>query len=256
MTISEKNTCSHPLIIVLIIIGIFVAGSYIFKFYNHSISANPEQWGQLGDYIGGTLNPILSFITIILLIKTLIIQKMQLRTSEEELALTRKELEKTAEAATRQASHFERESKLKEHLALIDKLATRINRNFNENKLDNEKSLHEFTNTYSLNKDNALIKKQKQYYSKIGSKTQRVVQWISSDLERLAQLIKSYEETSGIAEKEKTNISPIPKFYQQEFGEMVSALHANTMLSAKLKEFYAPDAVHSPPQEINNNPNN
>jgi len=54
-----------------------VCGSYILRFgfnENFSISDSPEHWGQLGDYIGGLLNPSLSFISIMLLIKSLTIQ--------------------------------------------------------------------------------------------------------------------------------------------------------------------------------------
>ena len=40
-----------------------------------SISEKTEVWGQLGDYFGGILNPILSFISIVLLVKSLTIQK-------------------------------------------------------------------------------------------------------------------------------------------------------------------------------------
>lgn len=65
-----------------------VALSYIYKFYyvlNYSISNDTAVWAQLGDYAGGLLNPVLSFISIILLIKSLTLQ------NEANLAL-RKEL--------------------------------------------------------------------------------------------------------------------------------------------------------------------
>lgn len=34
-----------------------------------------EQWGLLGDFLGGTLNPVLTFLTIIILIKSLSLQR-------------------------------------------------------------------------------------------------------------------------------------------------------------------------------------
>ncbi|WP_447590680.1 hypothetical protein [Aquipseudomonas campi] len=60
---------------VLILLVLF---SYVLQFYvnlGFSVSADPEVWGQLGDYVGGMLNPLLSFISIVLLIKSLTLQR-------------------------------------------------------------------------------------------------------------------------------------------------------------------------------------
>lgn len=54
-----------------------VVYSYVRHFYydlNFVISNDPAVWGQLGDYMGGILNPLLSFISIVLLIKSLTLQ--------------------------------------------------------------------------------------------------------------------------------------------------------------------------------------
>lgn len=64
---------------------VFVAAVFIFlvylayflKFYvalNYPFSDDVAVWGQLGDYVGGVLNPLLSFVSIILLIKSLVLQ--------------------------------------------------------------------------------------------------------------------------------------------------------------------------------------
>jgi hypothetical protein len=56
---------------------ILVLFSYFAQFYlnlHYVVSDDPEKWGQLGDYIGGTLNPLLSFVSIVLLIRSLSIQ--------------------------------------------------------------------------------------------------------------------------------------------------------------------------------------
>ncbi|MCR3946354.1 hypothetical protein NUK32_05245 [Aeromonas caviae] len=52
--------------------------AYIFKFHGNNISSNPEQWGQIGDYFGGLLNPIISFTTLIFLIKAYYSQRQEL----------------------------------------------------------------------------------------------------------------------------------------------------------------------------------
>ncbi len=56
---------------------IVVFTSYIAQFYfllDYSFSEDTAVWGQLGDYVGGLLNPILSFIALVLLIKSLSLQ--------------------------------------------------------------------------------------------------------------------------------------------------------------------------------------
>lgn len=52
--------------------------AYWFNFSHinsYDISNNPSDWGVLGDFLGGILNPILTFFTIVLLINSLDLQK-------------------------------------------------------------------------------------------------------------------------------------------------------------------------------------
>jgi hypothetical protein len=56
---------------------LIVFSSYIIKFYwilDLPFSNDQAVWGQLGDFIGGLLNPIFGFISIILLIQSLKLQ--------------------------------------------------------------------------------------------------------------------------------------------------------------------------------------
>ncbi|EOI3458600.1 hypothetical protein ACMSWY_000139 [Cronobacter turicensis] len=50
-------------------------GYYLNFGVNGTLSQKTEVWGQFGDYIGGVVNPILSFITIFLLIKSIGLQR-------------------------------------------------------------------------------------------------------------------------------------------------------------------------------------
>ncbi|QDQ25641.1 hypothetical protein FNU76_04325 [Chitinimonas arctica] len=61
-------------IVAAAILFTIVTAAYAINFIGYPISEKPEAWGQLGDYIGGLLNPVLSFISIILLIKSLSLQ--------------------------------------------------------------------------------------------------------------------------------------------------------------------------------------
>jgi len=64
-------------IITLTIIVIFLVwGGYYLNFgLEGHISKKTDVWGQFGDYVGGVLNPILSFISIYLLINSLSLQR-------------------------------------------------------------------------------------------------------------------------------------------------------------------------------------
>jgi hypothetical protein len=66
---------------------------YWLQFYvglDYEASKDTAVWGQLGDYVGGVLNPLLSFISIVLLIKSLALQyeannnlKIEIKNSEK-----------------------------------------------------------------------------------------------------------------------------------------------------------------------------
>lgn len=108
---------------------------------------DPEAWGVFGDFIGGTANPILSFLTIVLLALTIILQAKQLETSSQELRLSREELElsraelrRSAEAHEHsekalkaQASAAEATAQLAAINALLDYYALEIERHRDKN---------------------------------------------------------------------------------------------------------------------------
>ncbi|MDR6459060.1 putative membrane protein [Chryseobacterium vietnamense] len=59
--------------IIWVIVGVVsillltILGLYIGNFYNRNLSDNPEEWGQFGDYIGGTINTTISILNLFLL---------------------------------------------------------------------------------------------------------------------------------------------------------------------------------------------
>lgn len=98
-----KTTDIATLVVIGMAVVALVFGIYFLFFWNHKISSDPAAWGQFGDFIGGTANPILSFITLILLALTLGLQNRQLNISSRELELSRKELELTRQELQRSA---------------------------------------------------------------------------------------------------------------------------------------------------------
>jgi len=56
------------------------------------LSQSQEVWGQMGDFLGGTLNPVLTFITVFLLICSLNHQFRANLSLEEQLEINKKKL--------------------------------------------------------------------------------------------------------------------------------------------------------------------
>lgn len=88
--------------------------AYIAKFGINGVSGDPSQWGQMGDFFGGMLNPALAFASFMALLYTIRIQS-------EELKLTRDELSKTASAAQK-SSQLEEQNLTIQSSILQDKI--------------------------------------------------------------------------------------------------------------------------------------
>ncbi len=59
----------------LCFIGVVIL-AYVFNFNTgKGLSKSTEVWAQFGDYLGGVVNPILTFLSIVLLIKSVNLQR-------------------------------------------------------------------------------------------------------------------------------------------------------------------------------------
>lgn len=65
--------------------------------FGGGLSKDPGNWGVFGDFTGGVLNPLLNFITIYLLIKSLNFQEDQIETAKLEADEARNDLKKARE---------------------------------------------------------------------------------------------------------------------------------------------------------------
>lgn len=60
---------------------IIITGLYFWNFWKYPLSYEQSIWGSFGDYIGGILNPVLSFAAFILLLKSLSSQLDQINSN-------------------------------------------------------------------------------------------------------------------------------------------------------------------------------
>lgn len=86
------------LIGIVMIVVMVVVGVYFFNFGGGKLSGDTGTWGEFGDYVGGTLNPMLAFFSFLALCYTIHLQNKQLQRTDEQLAQNKLALEQNAKA--------------------------------------------------------------------------------------------------------------------------------------------------------------
>ncbi|MGR2708695.1 putative phage abortive infection protein [Pseudomonas sp. AU10] len=77
----------------IVIVGIVFI--FYFSEFKDGFSSNRADWGTFGDFIGGTLNPLLSFLGLIALLLTIVLQSKELESTRKELMRSALAQEKT-----------------------------------------------------------------------------------------------------------------------------------------------------------------
>lgn len=111
-----------------------VVGAYVIGFHDHDFSKDPSEWGALGDYLGGVINPLTSLLALYFLIKTYQAQK-------DELSETKRALQESAEhqkaTAGSQAEQVELEARrlaASEKQIIVQAMSAEISSKFEEIK--------------------------------------------------------------------------------------------------------------------------
>ena len=81
--------------------GVIVVGLYFYRFHGE-LSPNASDWGVLGDYIGGVLNPFYALLALIALLGTFALQLKELKISAAELKRSAESIEKQNQSMQRQ----------------------------------------------------------------------------------------------------------------------------------------------------------
>ncbi|CAG36294.1 putative phage abortive infection protein [Desulfotalea psychrophila] len=104
-TNDTKNHLPNFLTIIGIagLLGLVVVPSTYFYHFQSGFSTAQADWSAFGDFVGGSLGPILSFFGLIAILLTLHFQAQQLKTSQTELALSREELTLTRKELAKSA---------------------------------------------------------------------------------------------------------------------------------------------------------
>ena len=216
---------------VLAIIAVLAFYAIVFGFV---LSESHEQWGQFGDYVGGALNPLLSFLALVALLITIAIQNRELRVSITELELTRKELKRTADSGQLQAGYFQRQEKRSDTYRIIETLSNRIEGSSGEPRLINNVSVWWMVRYGNWENHREQISEISIEYRDNKSETYYVINRIAYDLERLAHYIAQYEEFSDTTVRG----TPLPEFYRMEFGAIAATLWSLQMIPESTYKYY------------------
>lgn len=66
-----------------VLISITVIVSYVITFGSQGLSSEQGKWAEFGEFVGGTIGPVIGFMTIVALISTLVVQRQQLLDSSD-----------------------------------------------------------------------------------------------------------------------------------------------------------------------------
>ena len=130
---------------------IFILERYINNFKTFPIANDSATWGTFGDYLGGTLNPIISFLALIGLLYTI-------HQQAQEMQATREELEQAAEQQRRQSEIFNLQqfestffSLLEQHNKIIETLVKNVDEinKYNQTHDSKDSFINEIYEKYS-----------------------------------------------------------------------------------------------------------
>jgi hypothetical protein len=132
----EESWLAKHIVTVLVSLFIvaFVSGAVVVAFYAKyfpgEIIADHDKWGTLGDFFGGTLNPIFGFIGLFALLLTIAIQSKELSNSTKELRTSAKALNEQSESIKLQNFESTFFQMLRLHNEIVDGLrAENTNKN-------------------------------------------------------------------------------------------------------------------------------
>lgn len=96
-----------------VLFGVVLAYTIAFGVVSSLPFGGPGTWGEVGDYVGGLVNPVVGLATVVLVVRTLRVMRM-------EAADTRWELSKQTGHLEAQVRHFERRETFEEIRKRLD----------------------------------------------------------------------------------------------------------------------------------------
>lgn len=124
----KDDSVSMKVVAKWILLTIAILATVYFVIYFGHGGLTQERLAQFGDFVGGTLNPILGFLTVGLLVWSIQIQMKELKATREEITATKRETKLSRKAMEEQVNHFSQEAELSEIMRLLDDVINRYNK--------------------------------------------------------------------------------------------------------------------------------
>lgn len=86
-TEAEFTSFLGNMLVVAAVVALAVVAAFFMRFWRLPISSDPHDWGALGDYIGGLLNPLFGIFSLTVLLFSLQVQRRALREAERQTEL-------------------------------------------------------------------------------------------------------------------------------------------------------------------------
>jgi hypothetical protein len=96
--------------------------------FSEGLSSKPDNWSAFGSYIGGVFGPLISFVTLIAILKTISLQKELLDTQRQEFSQMQDLQDQTFKAQQAQHAEASRESKARALERTRDHLLSMVDR--------------------------------------------------------------------------------------------------------------------------------
>lgn len=199
------------MLVIGVIICVSVAVTVYVQIFNLGLSSEPNNWSAFGSYIGGVLGPLISFLTLLAILKTIGLQKELLDTQRTEFEAMQALQLKAIEAQLSQIRQSESEAARR----LVEESR-------NSALLALERYMHSCRAEYEQKKNQLNI----------------TYQWVldgkatisSEEMKLITDKLKPYEEKlasmtlfyGDICFGEFKNVDDLKKTFQKELGEIWS----------------------------------
>lgn len=201
--------------------GVWCVWSLYFRNVSLSEMMGVDNWGQLGDYFGGLLNPVFGFLSLLGLLVTLFLNQRELKITQIEAAATRA-------ATERQAQHMETESKKNEFIKVIEQIHQELSELLERRIVSVDETGKEKEYFYGQ------VLSQTELFYIIPHKVQGRSRGFHAIGERLAELSEYLYRYSELSEN-----STVPSFYRRRYAGFVAALQKSEYIEEKCASYFS-----------------
>lgn len=99
---AEVHKIAKFLLLAVVLSTVIIVAIYVLQFHSQRFSGDPANWGVLGDYLGGTLGPILNLTTIGILVISINFQRKQIEEGRQDARESKEHAQKQYDALVKQ----------------------------------------------------------------------------------------------------------------------------------------------------------